>query len=128
MNIAEYPRQPVYLNPDFDECVKLGRDAWDTLRICEDETIFVIASGYGNDHQSIIVQLRAHLKIKRWHPSTFIVYRKHSHIYFNFEDVSGNKCVPWRDALRFFEPVHQVMIRDVLTTAEEKFSSEEISE
>lgn len=125
---------PIYFDPTFDECVELGRNSWDTLRLCvlDDKDIpikaFGVASGYGNDHYGVIRAMRDYYNNRHMNAvtlSTYIIYRVHGHLFFNMEDVSGHERVAWRDAKEYFCTEHWQWIRDILVTAEESTIKED---
>ena len=96
---------PSYLNPSFEELLELAQSSWDTCRILvnNDNDDFVIASGLGNTHSSILDCYRLHLGgvrresdnrvIMRNHPSvdSFILFHSQGIAFMNLEDVSGSQ-------------------------------------
>jgi hypothetical protein len=107
---------PCYINPSFDELIELAKSGWDTCRILvpysdQNNNDIVIASGYGNTHDSIQNRYFIHLgatliekevdgRIRyRWKtngkrlPSmnTYILYHDYTGIaYMNLEDTGGS--------------------------------------
>lgn len=63
MKINDPNWYPAYLNPTFDELIELAKSGWDTCRILwnEDNKDFIIASGYGNTHDSVQSRYYIHL-------------------------------------------------------------------
>lgn len=109
---------PAYVNPSFDELAELARSGWDTCRIlvpygddpCED---MVIASGYGNTHDSVQSRYFIHLgateisihmgnglQRRRWKTNgarlpqmqSFILHHRNGIAYMNQEDTGGGQC------------------------------------
>jgi hypothetical protein len=88
---------PAYLDPTFDEMVHLADSRWDTLRVLEWEEGILIASGYGNTHETLVYKWRSHYNITRkygglpcWDPLIFFHDNRHDGpMLANMEDISG---------------------------------------
>lgn len=91
----EWP-YPVYLNPTFDEILKLAKTNWDTIRICYEEKSkdLYIASGYGNTHTSVSRTAKQYKNNNRLYFYTYILYRYSGKAYMNLIDVgeSDDAC------------------------------------
>lgn len=105
---------PIYLNPTDSELQELViADSWDTLRFLEDEPNIAVASGYGNDHSTIARAIRAIPEHKRFHGTAYILFHTHRKLFFNLEDINGKAQVPWRNALRYFPPMMQKLVKEI---------------
>lgn len=115
MRINHIDWYPCYLNPSFDEVVELAKSSWDTCRILvnNENGDLIIASGYGNTHESISKLYSDHLKKKR-RPCTdsFILYHSNRVAFMNLEDVSGSQRARLED-WPFDEP-HLSVIKDLV--------------
>jgi hypothetical protein len=106
---------PIYLNPTFQELCELSKH-WDTLRICinDNNNDFLVASGYGNTHNTI---WQYYKQIdKRAMLSCFIMYKENGIVYLNTEDVGGNE----RDRrwTKYFNAEHIDIIKDIINQSE----------
>lgn len=79
---------PILIDPTDAEVMQVS-EKWDTLRICVEGELIAIASGFGNTHQSIIDMVKNVKGLKRFHPSTYILFHILPSFYFNLEDVGG---------------------------------------
>lgn len=106
---------PIYINPSTKDMFELAATGFDTVRICVEDELLAVASGYGNTHQSVIDAVRQSLKIKRWHPETYILFKENNQYWFNLEDISGDRKVFWRDVKSYFSDEHWNLISDLIT-------------
>ena len=100
---------PIYLNPTDTELVELASTEWDTLRVVECEGTFLVASGFGNTHETLVQYYKrkngeGKTKIRNlpdW--SSFIFFHDRTGIMLcNLEDVGGSdKATPSRWRRRF---------------------------
>ena len=103
---------PIYINPTFDEYKELTQ--WDTIRICIVGDNIAFASGHGNTHQSITDAMKLKLKIREY-PETYIMFKEGDQVFFNLEDVSGERKCPWKRAVRrYFSQEHSEIIADLV--------------
>lgn len=107
---------PIFINPEIPEVVELAKSGWDTVRICVEEEVLAIASGYGNTHQSVIEAVSALLKPKkRFFPETYILFREEGDFWFNLEDVSGQRKAHYFSVIKqYFNPDHAAILRDLV--------------
>lgn len=107
---------PVFINPTFVELVELCKNPWDTMRILENDDLFIIGSGYGNTHTTLAHCYAEHNGFKKvirpelsfpnnityrgkWpYWDSFILHHKYGKCYINLEDVSGNQYEKLLDA------------------------------
>lgn len=109
-------RMPIYINPTFDEILKLVENKWDSIRIVlTDDNELVLASGYGSTHSSIVKRVQI-IKGKRRYgcSDTFILYHEYSMAYFNLEDVSGNDRAGYNEWRSYFTPEQTELLRDLI--------------
>jgi hypothetical protein len=112
---------PIYLNPTDKELIELAESNWDSLRVLESSDTLVIASGYGNTHESLAQFYKKHAgrgktrerwnfrtqsnetlyvchNLPNWDP--FIFFHDHTKLMLcNLGDVSGpERATPsvWR--------------------------------
>ncbi len=111
---------PVYLNPTDSELVELCSEPWDTLRVMESDEVFVVGSGFGNTHETLVQLYKRHVgggrTKNRWDPRAqaevevyvgstphdwdpFIFFKRGSTMVCNLGDVGGPACAApdmWR--------------------------------
>lgn len=105
---------PILIDPTDDEVMQFT-EKWDTLRICTEGDVIAIGSGYGNTHQSIIDMVKRVKQLRRWHPSTYILYHCLPTFYFNLEDVGGPRESRVERVLREdFTERHRQIIQDLI--------------
>jgi len=63
MKLGKY--YPVYLNPTIQELTELAENQWDSLRVLTGDDIFLIGSGYGNTHNTLMFHYGEHLQLPR---------------------------------------------------------------
>lgn len=119
MQLSHWPTgdYPIFIDPTFPEILTLCKERWDTLRLCVDDDIFAVASGYGNTHQSIIDIVKRAEGLRRWHPETYIIFRDQG-FFFNLEDVNGGRRVPWEQCKGYFHPEHWDVITEIINQSE----------
>lgn len=102
---------PIFLNPDFNECLRLAKSGWDTLRILDDGENIIIASGYGNEHNTLARFGRLHLG-KRWNADPSILYHENGIAYLNASDMGGPEKTTkiWK----YFSDNHVEILKDII--------------
>ncbi len=118
MKINDPQWYPSYLNPSFDELLELAASKWDTCRILINplNDDFIIGSGYGNTHASIVERYRIHLGRKRApQTDTFIMYHEGGVVLFNMEDMAnGHLKTRWTEACVMFSDTHCEILKDLI--------------
>jgi hypothetical protein len=109
---------PCYLNPDFGELMELAKSGWDTCRILvnPENKDFIIASGLGNTHSSMVQCYRMFLG-KRRAPATdsYILHHRGRIAYFNMEDFAeGQEYVRWPEWGADFADAHVEILKDLI--------------
>ena len=87
---------PIYLNPTDAELIELGESRWDTLRVLSGPDVLVIASGYGNTHETLVQRYKRHSgggkTSKRYDPR----YQQEMDIYVG-------PCLDWESYIFFYD-------------------------
>lgn len=105
---------PIYLNPDFPELCELAKKSWDTIRVCTTETgNILLASGYGNTHNTILTYYRQYTGNRYEFLDCFILYKEAGIAYFNTEDIQGGREKDRRWA-KYFSTEHEEILRDLI--------------
>lgn len=109
---------PIYVNPDFDEIKQIAERGWDTLRIMASDEYFIIGSGYGNTHSSLVVFAKNLLKKREmFHLLAYIMFHEGGRCYFNMDgktDQKDDESMPASKALGYFCKWQQETIRDII--------------
>lgn len=114
MNISEWPdgAYPIYLNPDFEDILKLAEHQWDTLRILFSEDVLIIGSGHGNTHETLARAYRNHLKARR------TPYLEAAIIHFSghkfYLDIDGDDHVLFEKRIVDMPDKWQPILRDAI--------------
>lgn len=94
---------PIYLNPTNAELLELAESQWDSLRVMECDDTLVIASGYGNTHETLVQYYKKHMgggkTKKRWNSYTQ-----------SEEEVYVCRCIPDWNPFIFFHDRTGIML------------------
>lgn len=132
MKINNKDWMPCYLDPDFNELQELADSHWDTIRILTiDEPrltgtlheCIVMASGYGNTHETLARNIRNSFGLKRTpFCYDFILYKSCGKPYFN--DLStGNDEMEVEEMLRSFTTKQQQILVDLIALSDLRYDS-----
>jgi hypothetical protein len=122
MKINNSDWYPCYLNPDFSELEELANSHWDTVRILiideprkpEIHNQVIMASGYGNTHETLARTYRSYFKLKRTPFNyDFILYKRDGRAWFN-DLTAGQDKVSVEEMLRSFTNEQARMFKDLL--------------
>lgn len=114
---------PIYIDPDYGELLELAETKPDTLRICEGDEIVALASGYGNTHQSVTAGVRPVIKVRRWHPTTYILFHDGNGKWYMNPDghfPANSERVELSYAYRYITPKLKNIIADFVKICDEK--------
>lgn len=114
----------VYLDPDWDECDKLGQERWDTLRLLtvhqKDSELLCVASGYGHTHTTMVHNLRTLPQYKRWLDTVdYIMFHENGNYFVNMcghTDRKDDEHMPVDQLHRFFDNPILQQLRDLVQT------------
>lgn len=106
---------PILFNPTFPELMEIGKQPWDSIRICVEGDDIALATGFGNTHSSICEGVQKLLG-RRWLCSDDpILFREGGAYWFNLEHLGGGRKVPLAKGLRqVFSEDHANIIRDLV--------------
>ncbi len=106
---------PIYLNPSFDEILKLAQSGWDTIRIATDEANIIMASGLGNTHTNLAEAYHAgKKKYECGLLDVMILYHVNGIAYMNMEDVGGPERARHDRWSRVVDDAHEAILKDLI--------------
>lgn len=76
-------RFPIYVNPDWNETIEITKAQPDNLRVIDNDQYFAVASGYGNNHTTIMRTARKYVRFG----TALIFYKECGEWFLNMIDV-----------------------------------------